>query len=62
MNAVAHDGADAKLAHLPRRVSDDPVIIFQHDAKSAVRIDFVDHPFERKQLFFGQCFSQQPRG
>jgi hypothetical protein len=62
MNAVAHDGADAEFTHLPRRVSDDPVIIFQHDAKAAVRIDFVDHPFERKQLFFGQKLSQPPRG
>lgn len=54
MDAVAHDGADAEFPHLPRRISDDPVIIFQHDAKAAIRQDFVDHPFERQQLFLGQ--------
>ena len=48
MDPVAHDGTDAKFAHLPRRVSDDPVIVFQHDAKAAIRIDFVDHSFERQ--------------
>jgi len=54
MDAVAHDRADAEFPHLPCRVSDYPVIIFQHDAKTTVRIDFVNHAFERKELFFRQ--------
>ncbi len=62
MYSVAHDGADAEFPHLPRRVSDDPVIIFQHYAKASVWINFVDHTFERQQLFFCQWFNQQPRG
>ena len=61
MDAVTHDGADTEFPHLPRRVSDYPVIIFQHDAKTAIRIDFVDHAFERKQLFFRQKLSQPPK-
>ncbi len=61
MNAVAHDGADTEFPHLPRRVCDDSVIIFQHDAKAAIRVDFVDHTFERKQLFFRQKLSQPPK-
>ena len=61
MHPVAHDGADAEFPHLPRRVSDDPVIIFQDDAKATVRVNFVDHPFERKQLFFGQSLSRPPK-
>lgn len=54
MDAIAHDGADTEFPHLPRRVCDYPVIVFQHDAKAAIRIDFVDHAFERKKLFFRQ--------
>ena len=62
MDPVAHDGADAEFAHLPRRVSDDPVIIFKHDAKAAIGQNFIDHAFERQQLFLGQGLSQPPKG
>lgn len=43
---VAHDGADAKFAHLPRRVSDDPMIVFQHDAEPPIGVDFIDLALE----------------
>lgn len=61
MDPVAHDGADAEFPHLPRRVSDNPVFVFQHDAKTAIGQDFIDHPFERQKLFFGQGLSQLPK-
>jgi hypothetical protein len=48
MDAVAHDGADAEFAHLPRRVSDYPVFVFQHNAKAAIGQDFIDYTFERQ--------------
>jgi hypothetical protein len=61
MDSIAHDGADTEFPHLPRRVSDNTVTIFQDDAKAAVRINFIDHTFERKQLFLRQKLSQLPK-
>src|SRR5690606_24476704 len=51
---IAHDRADAELAHLPGRVSDDPVVVLQHDAEAAIRENFIDLAVEGQKLLFGQ--------
>jgi hypothetical protein len=53
MNPVAHDGADAEFAHLPRRVSDDPVVILEDDAKAPIRENFIDQALEGQEILFG---------
>jgi hypothetical protein len=45
---VAHDRADAKLAHLAGRVSDDPMAVFKRDAETAIGQDFIDLAIERQ--------------
>ena len=61
MDAVAHHGPDAKLPHLARSVSDNPVIILQHDAKATIRLNLVDLALEGQQILFGHTI-RQPTG
>lgn len=53
MNPIAHDGPDTEFPHLARRVSDNPVIIFQHDAKAPIWINLVDLALEGQKILFG---------
>ena len=54
-NPVAHNRTNAEFPHLARCVSDDPVVVFQHYAKTAIGQDFVDLAFESQKLFFGHA-------
>ena len=52
-DAVADAGADAELAHLPRRVGEDHVFVVELHAEIAVRQFLGDLAFEFEQFFFG---------
>ena len=51
---IAHDRSDAKASHPAGRIGDQAVIVFQHDAETAIGQDFVDHPFEGEKFLFRQ--------
>src|SRR3982074_2519906 len=53
---VADAGADAELAHLPRHIGEDLVLIVERDAVIAVREDLGHRAVELEQLFFGHMF------
>ena len=45
--------ADAMLAHFTRCVGDDPVVVFQKDAKAPIWKDFVDLAIKGQEILFG---------
>ena len=50
---ITHDGTDTETPHLPRRIGDQPMTIFQDDTEAPIRVNFVDLAVESEQFLFG---------
>jgi hypothetical protein len=53
MDPIADHRADAEFPHLARRVSDDPVLVLEENAKPAVGQNLVDLTLQGHESFFG---------
>ncbi len=57
MNSVADDRTNAKAAHFPGCIGDDPTLIIEQNPEPAVRENFVDNSLYREQFFFRHSLS-----
>lgn len=48
MHPISHHRADAKLAHLARRVGDDLVLVVEQNREAPIGEDFLDKTFHRQ--------------
>src|SRR4051794_12092939 len=57
---VADPGADAELAHLPRHISENLVLVVERDSIISVGEHLGHRAVEFEQLFFGHMFVSDP--
>jgi len=57
VNSVAHDRTNAKAAHFPGGIGDDPILIIEQNPEPAIRQNFVDNSLDGEQFFFRQSLS-----